>query len=65
MKFKEVGCNINESDGSIEHTLVLNNPLFTDVTIEVITVSQSTQSELCNSYILLLVCSYNAKLRMM
>ena len=49
MKFKEVGCSINESDGSIEHALVLNKPLFTDVTIEVITVSQSTQSELCNT----------------
>ena len=51
VKFKEVGCSINESDGSIEHTLVLNKPLFTDVTIEVITVSQSTQSELCNMYL--------------
>ena len=60
MKFKEVGCSINESEGSIKHTLVLNKPLFTDVTIEVITVSQTTQSELCNMllYIRDYICTY-------
>ena len=49
MKFKEVNCNVSEAVGSVEHTLVLNKPLSADVTIEVITVNQSTHSELHNT----------------
>ena len=46
VKFKEVDCSVNESDGSVEHTLVLNKPLSASVTIQVMTVNDSTHSEL-------------------
>ena len=46
VKFKEVNCSVDESVGSVKHTLVLNKPLSADATIEVMTVNQSTHSEL-------------------
>ena len=55
MEFKEVNCSINESDGMIPHTLVLNKALHTDVTIEVSTAIQTAEGELfpvqCTHYV--------------
>ena len=45
VRFKEADCSVYENIGSVEHTLVLNKPLSTDVEIEVITVDQTTLSE--------------------
>ena len=49
VKFKEVDCRVNESDESVEHTLVFNKPLSASVTIQVVTVNDSTHSELHNT----------------
>ena len=57
MKFKEVNCSVYESVGTVEHTLVLNKPLSASVIFEVITVSQTTQSELHNTYVAVIVCT--------
>ena len=46
VKFKEVNCEVNEDIGSVQHTLVLNKTLSTNVTIQVDTVDQTTSSEL-------------------
>ena len=46
VKFKEAGCNVSESVGSVEHVLVLSKPLSMNVTIEIIIKHGTTIREL-------------------
>ena len=46
MKFKEAGCNVSESVGSVEHVLVLSKPLSMNATIEVIIKDGTTTRKL-------------------
>ena len=46
VKFKEAGCNVSESVGSVEHVLVLSKPLSMDAIIEVIIKHGTTTREL-------------------
>ena len=60
MKFQETDCNVTESNGLVEHVLVLSQPLPTDVIIQVDSSNGETTAlcELCIVYIVPLLDNY-------
>ena len=47
VNYKEVDPTVSESDGSVEHVLVLSKPLPTDASITITTTRGNTAGELC------------------